>query len=167
MAHDKEIRRQLLALLHGSNAHMNFDEVVDEFPMEHINRKASNDPYSPWHILEHMRIAQWDILEFIRNPNHISPTWPEEYFPAPKEKADESRWLQTLHDFRGDLRALEELAADPGIELFAPIPHAREYTIFREILLVADHNAYHIGEVAVLRQILDIWPSDKRLYDAE
>jgi len=140
---------------------MSFDEVIADFPLEHINSKAAGVPYSPWHFVEHMRIAQWDILEFIRNPEHISPEYPEGYRPHPDERADKAQWQKTMRDFRSDLKALEAMVGNSKVDLFAPIPHAPEYTIFREILVVADHNAYHIGEIAMLRQIMDLWPAGR------
>ena len=155
---DKLVREQLLFLLGGGNAHMSFDQAVAEFPLEYINRLPPNVPYTPWHLLEHMRIAQWDILEFIRNPEYLSPEWPEGYWPPQDEQADEFRWEQTLRDFRADLRAFQEMVEDPGTDLFAPLPHAQDYTVLREILVVADHNAYHIGEFAILRQVMETWP---------
>jgi hypothetical protein len=157
MSIDKVIREQLLALLRGGNAHLGFDDAVANFPPEHINTKPPNVPYTPWHLLEHIRIAQWDILEFVRNPAHVSPSWPEGYWPAPDERADQGRWQQTINEFRADLKAIEDLVTDPNTDFFSPIPHAPGYTIFREILLVADHNAYHIGEFAILRQVMDTW----------
>jgi hypothetical protein len=154
------IRKELLALLSGGNAHMEFNEAVDRFPMAQINRKAPNVPYSPWHLLEHMRIAQWDILEFIRNPEHESPAYPQGYRPHPDRHADAAQWRKTVNNFRKDLKALENLVKNTKADLFGPIPHAKGYTLFREILVVADHNAYHIGEFAMLRQFLDLWPAD-------
>jgi hypothetical protein len=154
---DKIIREQLLALLRGGNAHLGFDDAVANFPPEHINTKPPNVSYTPWHLLEHIRIAQGDILEFVRNPDHVSPSWPEGYWPAPDEQADQARWQQTINEFRADLKAIENLVTDPNTDFFSPIPHAPGYTIFREILLVADHNAYHIGEFAILRQVMDTW----------
>jgi hypothetical protein len=158
----KVLRQQLFDLLRGGNAHMDVDEIVGDFPLEFINDKVSNVPYSFWQILEHMRIAQWDILEFIRNPSHVSPHYPEGYRPDPHEKADKAGWLKTVSDFREDLEALQKMVLDSNVDLFAPIPHANEYTIFREILLVADHNAYHLGELAIIRQVMDLWPEDRK-----
>jgi hypothetical protein len=109
---------------------MSFDQAVADFPIERINSLPPNVSYTPWHLLEHIRIAQWDILEFTRDPDHVSPRWPEGYWPPPDEQAD---------------------------EVYAPLGHATDYTVLREILLVADHNAYHIGEFAVLRQVMDTW----------
>jgi len=154
---DKVLREQLLALLRGGNAHMGFENAVANFPVEHINTRPPNVEYTPWHLLEHLRIAQWDILEFIRNPNHVSPNFPEGYWPAPDEQADEPRWRKTLAAFRADLQALQDIVLDANTNFFSAIPHAPKYTIFREILVVADHNAYHIGELAVLRQVMKIW----------
>lgn len=159
MSADKVVRQQLLSLLSGGNAHMGFDAAVARFPVEHINRKPPRVSYTPWHLLEHIRIAQWDILEFIRNPDHISPDWPEGYWPSPDEQADEAQWEKTIDEFRADMKALQDLVADPNTDLFGPIPHAEGYTILREILVVADHNAYHIGEFAILRQVMGTWPS--------
>ena len=158
MNNDKVIREQLIALLRGGNSHMGFDNAIAEFPVEYINTKAPNVSYTPWHILEHMRITQWDILEFIRSPEHVSPKWPEGYWPAPDKQADKARWEKTISDFRAGLKALQELVMDPNTDLSAPIPHARDYTILREILVVADHNAYHTGEFAILRQVMKTWP---------
>jgi hypothetical protein len=160
MDSDPVVREQLLALLRGGNAHMSFDQAIADFPVEQFNVKPANVLYTPWHILEHVRLAQWDILEFIRNPNHISPPWPAGYWPHPAEEADSERWEQTIHQFRADLAALCELVTDASTNLYRPIPHAPSYTIFREILVVADHNSYHIGEFAVLRQVMATWGQD-------
>jgi hypothetical protein len=160
MDQDNIVRDQLIAVLNGTNSHMGFAEVIADFPLPAINSKAPDIPYSPWHFLEHMRIAQWDILEFIRNPHHVSPDYPEGYRPRPSARADEAQWHETVSGFSGDLTALKEMVADPGIDLFAPIAHAPEYTIFREILVVAGHNSYHLGELALLRQALNLWPKD-------
>lgn len=152
------VRTELLALLDGGNAHMGLDEVVAGFPMDAINRKAPGTPYSFWHFLEHIRIAQWDILEFIRNPGHVSPDYPAGYRPRPHEVTDAEGWNATMCDLRSDLAALRDIVRNPRNDLFAPLPHARGFTLLREILLVADHNAYHIGELAILRQVTGLWP---------
>lgn len=161
METDAVLREQLLALLRGGNAHMPFNEAVADFPLGAINAKPPNVAYTPWHLLEHLRITQWDILEFIRNPVHVSPEWPSGYWPALHEQADELSWLETISNFQADLSDLEELVKDPATQLSAPMPHAPGYTIFREILLVSDHNAYHIGEFAILRQVMGTWPADR------
>ncbi len=157
MAGDLVAREQLLKLLSGGNAHMRFEEAIANYPPDAINRKPPNVGYTPWHLLEHMRIAQWDILEFIRNPAHVSPDWPEGYWPSPDQEANEGDWLRTIREFQSDQKTLQELVSDPRTDLFAPLPHAQGYNIFREILLVADHNAYHLGEFAILRAIMGTW----------
>lgn len=162
MKSKEPFRLELVALLEGGNAHMTFDEAVADFPMELINRKPLHTPYTPWHFLEHLRIAQWDILEFIRNPHHISPSYPEGYRPMHGEDADERVWLLTVKQIRADLNSLKKIAIDTEIDLFKQIPHAPGYTYFRELLLVADHNAYHIGEFALVRQVLNAWPADNQ-----
>lgn len=162
MDKDTLIRDQLIALLTGGHSHMGFEGVIADFPLQFINRKAPAVPYSPWHFLEHMRIAQWDILEFIRNSDHVSPDYPEGYRPQANERTDEAGWHQTIREFKKDLEELRQMVADPKTDLYGPIPHAPDYTIFREILVVADHNGYHIGELAMLRQVMDLWPENNR-----
>jgi hypothetical protein len=161
MTHVELVREKLLDLLRGGDAHMDYDEVLADFPEDRINDKGPNMPYSAWHILEHMRIAQWDILEFIRNPEHVSPPYPEGFRPAPDQTADLAQWRQSVEQYGRDRRALQDLVADPDTDPLAPIPHVPEYTIFREILVVSDHNAYHLGELALLRQVLDAWPATR------
>ncbi|MEJ2685521.1 MAG: DinB family protein [Candidatus Sulfobium sp.] len=160
MKHDNVLREQLLAILRGGNAHMGFDEAVASFPAKHINKKPPNFNYTFWHLLEHMRRAQKDILEFVRDPGYVSPDYAE-FWPDPDKKATESQWKKTVKDFRADLKAVEDLVRNPGTDFFSPIPHAKDYIIFREVLLVADHNAYHTGEIITLRQALGINPPVK------
>lgn len=157
MSDDQVVREQLLFLLRGGNAHMTFEGAVADFPLEHINSRPLNVAYTLWQLLEHIRIAQWDILEFIRNPDHVSPQWPKGYWPSPDQQADEAKWERTISDFRADLRALQDMVEDPSTDLYAPLPHAKDYTVLREMLLVADHNAYHIGEFSILRQVMSTW----------
>ncbi len=157
MESDALLREQLRTLLQGGQAHMTFDEAVADFPREHINAKPPHVSYTPWHLLEHLRIAQWDILEFIRNPQHVSPRWPEGYWPAEDTQADETAWEQTLASFRADLEALQQIATDPTVDLCAPIPHGSGQSVLREILLVADHTAFHLGEFGILRQVMQTW----------
>jgi len=137
---------------------MSFDDAVLDFPPEFMNARPPNVPYTPWHLIEHLRIAQLDILEFTLNPHHVSPDWPVGYWPSPELTADEPTWQASLDAFRADLQTVKQLAMDSTIDLMAEIPHAPGYTYLREILLVADHNAYHIGEFAILRQIMGTWP---------
>jgi hypothetical protein len=155
------LRTQLLELLRGGHAHMSFDDAVDEFPQDRINDFPPGVSYSPWHLLEHLRIAQWDILEFIRDPNHVSPAWPDEYWPPTEAKANPADWRATLAGFRADHQALGAIVEDRGTNLTADLPHAPGYSVLREILVVSDHNAYHIGEFAILRQVMQTWPPDR------
>jgi hypothetical protein len=148
----------LLALLKGGEAHMRFDQAISGFPLEEINRRLPNATYTVWHLLEHLRIAQWDILEFVRNPRHVSPDFPVGYWPAMAETATPGRWKKTIKGFQADLQAVEDLVLDPQTKFFHPIPHAKEYTVFREVLLVADHNAYHTAEIVTLRRVLGLKP---------
>lgn len=159
---DKEgiVREQLLDLLRGGNAHMDFDQAVDQFPPPYFNSQPPNSDYTPWRLLEHMRIAQWDILEFIRNPNHVSPAWPEGYWPPQGEKADRKKWERTIRTFRVDLQTMKGIVENPNTSLLAPLAHAEGYTMLREVLVLADHNSYHIGEFAILRQIMGTWPKE-------
>jgi hypothetical protein len=155
---DQIICEQLLTLLKGGNAHMSFGDAVSGFPLKEINRRLPNASYTVWHLLEHMRIAQWDILEFVRTPDHISPEFPEGYWPKIDEMATASQWKKTIKDFRADLKAVENLTKDPKTKFFSPIPHAKDYTLFLEILTLADHNAYHLGEFVTLRRVLNMKP---------
>ncbi len=152
------MRKQLLDLLHGGNAHMSFNEAIARFPAKYINKKPPHLPYSFWHLLEHMRIAQRDILEFIQNPDYTSPKWPDKYWPEENKKAGKTQWQKTIKDFLADLVSVQNLVKNTKIDFTAPLPHAKKYNILREILLVADHNAYHIGEFIILRKTMNIPP---------
>ncbi len=157
MTSDQILREQLLALLRGGQAYDTFEHIVADFPENAMNTCPPNVSYTPWHLLEHIRRAQNDILEFIRDPKYVSPEWPKGYWPARDEQAGSVRWQETLHLFRKDLADLEAMVQDPATDLTAPIPHAPTYTILREILVVADHNSYHLGEFSILRQVMNTW----------
>jgi hypothetical protein len=158
MNSDRVLREELLALLRGGNAHMGFNEAVARFPMKDINKKVPHSTYTMWHLLEHMRICQWDILEFMRNPDYVSPEFPEGIWPPPGKKATPAMWRKTVKEIKADLQAVEEIVQDLKTDFFSPIPHAKDYTIFREILVVADHNASHMGELVALRRALGLNP---------
>ena len=158
MDNEKILRNQLLSLLRGGQAHMGFDEVVADFPMTLINTRPPHVSYTPWHLVEHLHITQWDILDFIRNPNYEYMDWPKDYWPDPAAQATPQQWGDSLAGFRKDMKDIEALTADPKTDLYGPIPHGSGQTILREILLVADHNAYHIGELGILRQVMQAWP---------
>ncbi|MFI5294992.1 MAG: DinB family protein [Thermodesulfovibrionales bacterium] len=155
---EKIIREQSIALLEGGNAHMGFADAVSGFPLKEINRRLPNASYTIWHLLEHMRIAQWDILEFVRNPDHVSPEFPAGYWPKPDEVATVAQWKGTIKKFGADLEAFKGIVKNPKTDFFKPIPNAKDYTVFREVLLVADHNAYHIAEIVTIRRLLNIKP---------
>jgi hypothetical protein len=157
MTSEGVFREQLVQLLSGRNAHYTFDDAVKSFPMEFINTNPPNVPYTSWHLIEHLRLAQWDILEFVRDPEHVSPKWPEGYWPHPEAVADPNDWQKTIDSFRADLKAMVSIAQDTSFDLISEIPHAPGYTYLREILLVADHNAYHVGELSILRQVMGTW----------
>jgi hypothetical protein len=151
---DKSLRDHLLSLLQGRNAHIAFDAFVKGFPADAYGRRIEGLPYTAWQVLEHLRIAQWDILEFCRVEKHVSPKWPEGYWPKPAETGNEELWKESAEKFRHDLKQMEELVADPSIDLFAKIPHGSGQTVLREALLVADHNAYHLGALVVMGRLL-------------
>lgn len=154
MDQDKSLREHLLYLLRGGGAHVDFETVVADFPVASINERVGQVPYTAWQVLEHLRLAQWDILEFSRDAAHVSPPWPEGYWPAAGAQASADEWSASLDAFRADLRALESIVEDPAIDLYAAIPHGEGQTILREILLVADHNAYHLGVLVTLKRLL-------------
>ncbi len=155
---DKALRKHLLWLLRGGGAHLEFDQAVANLPAKLRGVRPAGLPYSPWMLLEHMRIAQWDILEFSYNPKHVSPKWPAGYWPKTEAPPpDGSAWNKSLDAFRKDGRAMQQLVADPSTDLYARIPHGEGQTILREALLVADHNAYHLGQLIVVRRLLGAW----------
>jgi len=158
-AADTLLREQLLHLLNGGNAHMTLDEAVADYPVERMNMVFPNGDYSSWQLLEHLRLSQWGILDFIRNSAYQEREWPQDYWPPQSAQASEADWKGTLASFQRDLQALQALAMDPQIDLQARIPWGTGQTILREILLVADHNAYHIGEFAIMRQVMGTWGS--------
>ncbi len=158
---DDALREQLLGLLDGGDAHMTFEEAVVEFPASGMNAHAPSVSYSPWHLLEHLRITQWDILEYIRNPAHESPDWPVGYWPATDAVATPEQFAGTIESFLADRVALREIVGDRSVDLLAPMPHTPGHSIAREIRIVADHNAYHVGEFAILRQVMGTWPRSR------
>ncbi len=154
------LREHLLYLLKGGGAHLNFDKAIADLPAELRGAKPPGVPHTPWRLLEHLRIAQWDILEFTRNPRHVSPPWPEGYWPAGDAPPDDGAWDRSVAAFRADLRAMQDLVADPATDLFTPLPHGEGQTVLREVLLVADHNAYHLGQLVVVRRLLGAWEEE-------
>ncbi len=155
------LREQLIAAIDGHDAHLPFDAAVRDFPDAAINRPAPDLPYTPWHLLEHIRMAQWDILDYIRNRAYLAPTWPDEYWPPRDATTTPAGFAASVEAFRADQRALRDLVADPGTDLLAVIPGTPGHTILREIRIVAAHDAYHLGEFAILRQVMGTWPADR------
>ena len=152
---NKALREHLLYVLRGGGAHVDFNTFIADFPVELINEKPAQLPYTPWQVLEHMRLAQSDILEFTRNRDHVSPSFPEGYWPSSEQKADRKTWAKTIKLFRADLKAMTNLVEDSATDLFAEIPHGHGQTIMREALLIADHNAYHLGALFVMKRMLE------------
>lgn len=154
---DKDLRKHLLYLLRGGGAHLKFDDAIAGLPAELRGVKPAESPHTLWQLLEHMRIAQWDILEFSRNSKHVSPEWPAGYWPQSQSPRDDEEWEESVGSFRVDLKAMQKLVTDSSTDLFARIPHGEGQTILREALLVADHNAYHLGQLVLTRRWLGAW----------
>jgi len=160
MDKDKALREHLLYLLRGGGAHIDFESTVKDFPVEAINQEIEHLPYTAWAVLEHMRIAHNDILEFSRNSEHVSPKWPEGYWPAKDVTPDAEAWAKSVEQFGADLKEMESLVENPQTDLFASIPHGNGQTILREALLVADHNAYHLGVLVTMKRLLEAKKSE-------
>ncbi|MCH6553206.1 MAG: DinB family protein [Acidobacteria bacterium] len=154
------MRQHVVKLLDWRDAHVDFDTVLTHWPAELRAAKPAGAPHSAWQLLEHLRIAQWDILDFCRNPKYKELDFPASYWPAGDAPPTDDAWKESLRVFRADLAALQKLVANPATDLFAPIPHGQGQTILREALLVADHNAYHLGQLLLLRRLLGAWPAD-------
>ena len=155
---EDSLRKHVLYLLRVGGAHQSFDDFVNSFPADLCGRKIEGLPYTPWQVLEHMRLAQWDILEFSRDPSHVSPDFPKGYWPAPDEAGTPALWQKTIAQFQNDLQQMVAVVEDPATDLHAPIPHGDGQTILREALLIADHNAYHLGALAVMARMLKTAP---------
>ena len=151
------LREHVLYLLRGGGAHVGFDAAVKGLAAPLRGKRPKGLPHSPWELVEHMRIAQWDILEFSRDANHRSPEWPEAYWPKSPAPPTAGAWAKSVRAFRQDLEAICQLVEDPAADLLAPIPHGDGQTILREALLVADHNAYHLGQLIYARRLLGAW----------
>jgi hypothetical protein len=157
MSGEEQLRQQVIDLLEGGHAHMGFEAAVADFPKDSINHKPPNVPYSPWALLEHIRIAQEDILEFIVDPEYKAKSWPDDYWPEADRQALIEDWRATIEAIQRDRKELIRLASDPERSLVEPFEHAPDYNLLRELLTVADHNAYHLGEFAILRQVMASW----------
>jgi hypothetical protein len=152
----KQLREHVLYLLNGGGAHARFDDVVKDIPEKLRGAQPSGLPHSAWMLVEHLRLAQWDILEFSRNSKHKSPEWPKGYWPR-TDTPPSAAWDRSVHQFRKDLKAMQDLVVNPKIDLYARIPWGDGQTILREALLLADHNAYHLGQLVDVRRALGAW----------
>ncbi|HEX2639553.1 MAG TPA: DinB family protein [Pyrinomonadaceae bacterium] len=153
MDDQKQLREHLLELLEGKSAHIDTESALDGYPVDKINMRIDGSPHTAWELLEHIRIAQWDILDFSTNPNYKEMKWPDDYWTEPEGTVES--WRRSVEQVLGDLQAVRDLVADEKTDLYAKIPHGSGQTIFREALLVADHNAYHIGQLVLLRRIFE------------
>ena len=161
MKSDLELRKNLISLLKGKSAHDSFDKVVADFPMDRINDFPPNVPYTSWHLIEHLRLTQNDILDFIQSSNYKAPKWPEGFWPAKEKVATPDMWQESINRFKEDLKRWEDLVMDSSVDLFAIIPNSKKSTIFRLLLIVANHNSYHVGEFGILRQVMGTWPRSR------
>ena len=154
---DAVMREQLVELLKGKSAHLSFDEAIAGLPAKMRGVKPPGTPHTVWRLVEHMRIAQWDILEFSKDGRHKSPKWPDEYWPDGDAPRDARQWNDSVKQFKADLKEMMRMVKDKKVDLLAPIPGGQGQTVFREAMLVADHNAYHIGQIVMLRRVLGEW----------
>jgi hypothetical protein len=161
MKSKEEGRAELAAALAGKGAHIDFENAVRNFPPALRGKKPDGVPHTAWQLLEHIRIAQADILDFCINPNYKEMQWPDEYWPKSPAPPDENAWEESIAGYRRDLEAMTNLISDPARDLHARIPHGDGQTLFREALLVIDHNSYHVGQLVFVRQLLGIWPPRK------
>lgn len=156
---DTKVREQLVSSLSGRGAHMSLEQAVKGFPRELRGRRVPHLAHTAWQLVHHLWIAQWDILEFSRNPSHESPQWPAGYWPEEDEPRPAAQWEETLGKFTSDLKAIVDLVRDEKNDLLLPFPHGEGQTLLREALLVIDHNAYHVGQLVDLRRLLGIGTS--------
>lgn len=156
------LREHVLGLLSGSNAHVTAEEALADFPAEVRGTRPAGCPHSAWQLLEHLRIAQWDILQYCLGADYRSPAWPAGYWPASVAPPDEPAWQRSVAAFLADLEAVRSRAADPACDLLAPLPHDPDVTWLHEICLIASHNAYHLGQLVLVRRMLGAWAADRR-----
>ena len=157
---DRDVREYVRKLLAWEDAHVGFDRAVADMPPDLRGRQPTGVPYSAWQIVEHLRLAQHDILDFCRNPNYREMKWPDDYWPSSSAPPTQGKWDESIEQFRRDRSAFQDLATDTSIDLFAKIPHGQGQTYLREIILAADHAAYHVGQLILVRRLLGAWPSD-------
>jgi uncharacterized damage-inducible protein DinB len=152
------LRKQLVESMAGGHAHATFEDAVKNLAAELRGKKPHGSPHSAWQLLEHLHVAQHDILEFSRDPDYVSPKWPEGYWPKEAEPPTDSAWDQSIARFEEDQKAFGKLISDPALDLFAKLAHGDGQTLLHEALLIIDHNAYHVGQIVQLRVQLGAWP---------
>ncbi len=158
MKNEEALRQQLAKMIDWGEAHVDFEKALSHMPFKEQGRVPPGLPHSAWQLLEHLRIALRDILEFSIGSQHTSPKWPEGYWPATVAPPDDHAWKQSVNSFLGDLEGMRRLITDPASDLFQPLAHGTGQTLLREALLAADHNAYHLGQLVLVRKALDAWP---------
>jgi hypothetical protein len=154
---DQALREQVVYLLEGGGAHAKFGDIIDKIPADARGKKVNGLPHTLWMLLEHLRLAQWDILEFSRDKKHVSPAWPAGYWPKTEAPTTDAAWNDSIKQFRASLKEMVDLVNDPKTDLFAKIPWGDGQTVLREALLVADHNAYHLAQMVDLIRLLGAW----------
>jgi len=160
---DQAYREQLMALLDGHGAHMPFEEAIADFPDGAINTFPANVPYTPWHLIEHMRLTQRDMLDYITSLDYSAGIWPVDFWPERQATATPDEWTASVQGFLDDRATLRAMVADPERDILAPIPRTPGHTLARGVRIIGDHNAYHTGEFAILRQVMGTWPEGHRL----
>jgi hypothetical protein len=156
------LRDHLIELLHAGHAHIGFREAVDDWPENLRGVKPPGQPFTPWRVLEHMRIAQWDIVEFSKNAKHVSPDWPDGYWPKQDAPPNGKAWDDSIRQIERDRKEMERLVSDPANDLSAKIPHGTGQTLLREALVLADHNSYHLGQLVLLRRLVGGWKEEAK-----
>jgi len=147
------LRKHILELLDGKSAHVDLESALKDFPLERINDKPASSPHSAWQLLEHIRIAQWDILDFSRNADYKEMKWPDEYWP--QDEGTPEKWNASFKQTLNDLQAMRDLVASESVDFFAKIAHGTGQTVLREAMLIADHNAYHLGQLVLIKRMLE------------
>lgn len=161
MNQEETLRENLLALLTGEHARMSFEDAARDFPVDRINDNFPGADYGPWALLEHIRRAQEDILDFIKNPDYREREWPTDYWPEKRSKASKADWDKAIREFKRDFKELENMVRDPKTDLYRSIPWGQGETFLREIVTVSNHNAFHVGEFAIMRQAMGTWPKSR------
>lgn len=157
MTNESVLRDHLGRLLAWEDAHVGYDAAVAKVPQELRGTRPANLPYSAWELIEHLRITQEDILDFCRNPDYRERAWPDDYWPSSAKPPSDAAWDESIRRYRNDRQALQAMAADSKLDLAARIPHGTGQTYLRELILVADHSAYHVGQLVMVRRLLGLW----------